>query len=301
MTRIQRLMRLHRLMKPAGDDGSDAGGSGAGAGDEAAAAAAIVAAAAAAASEAETAAAAAALAGKTTPSAEEAKLLKEVMNKKTALAAANTELARVTALLDTFTGIDVVKVRVLLAEAEAAEEKKAIAAGDFERLTKQMGERHTADKAGVQTLLDAATLQASGLQKQIENLTIGSAFTGSKFVAEDLLLPSNKARALYGSHFEFKDGEAVGYDKPAGAPERTLLVDASGAALKFDVAMRKIVEADPDGQQMLRSKVKPGSSGGGQKKTGKETVETNENLTPTERIARGMRSQKELALKNGGK
>ena len=294
MTRIQRLMKLHRIMAPAGDDGSDAGGTG---GDDAA-----VAAAAAEALAIKTAADEAALAAQgSKPSAEEAKLIKEVMNKKTALTAANTELARVNALLETYSGIDVVKVRALLAETEAAEEKKAIAAGDFERLTKQMGERHTADKAGVQTLLDAATLQASGLQKQIENLTIGSAFTGSKFVAEDLLLPSNKARALYGSHFEFKDGEAVGYDKPAGAPERTLLVDASGAALKFDVAMRKIVEADPDGQQMLRSKVKPGSSGGGQKKTGKETVESNENLTPTERIARGMRSQKELALKNGGK
>ena len=292
MTRIQRLMKLHRIMAPA--DGSDAGGTG---GDDAA-----VAAAAAEALAIKTAADEAALAAQgSKPSAEEAKLIKEVMNKKTALTAANTELARVNALLETYSGIDVVKVRALLAETEAAEEKKAIAAGDFERLTKQMGERHATDKAGVQTLLDAATSQASSLQKQIENLTIGSAFTGSKFVAEDLLLPFSKARALYGSHFEFKDGEAVGYDKPAGAPERTLLVDASGAALKFDIAMRKIVEADPDGQQLLRSKVKPGAGGGGQKKTGKETVESNENLTPTERIARGMRSQKELALKNGGK
>ncbi|UUZ75518.1 hypothetical protein LP414_27770 [Polaromonas sp. P1(28)-13] len=51
----------------------------------------------------------------------------------------------------------------------------------------------------------------------------------------------------------------VGYDKPRGAANRTALIDQHGSNVDFDVSLRKIVEADPDKDHMLKSKVKAGA------------------------------------------
>jgi hypothetical protein len=97
------------------------------------------------------------------------------------------------------------------------------------------------------------------LKGQISNLTVGSAFAQSTYIKDDLVIPPSKVKSLYGSHFEFQDGRAVAYDKPAGVAERTMLVDAKGDPLDFESAIKKIIDADPDRDQLLKSKIKPGS------------------------------------------
>ena len=298
MTRIQRLMKLHRLMAPQGGEGGEGGGGSGGGDDAAAAAAAAEAAAAQAEADRIAAEAAAAEAAKPKPSDAEAKLLKEVMDKKTALATANTELAQVKERLAAFDGIDVVAVRALLKERQDAEEAQAIAAGDFERLKKKMADSHATEKTELLGKIEAANTATQTLQQQIAELTVGGAFASSEYVKDELVMPVRKARALYGAHFEFKDGQVVGYDKPAGAPERTLFVDAAGTALSFEDAMKKIIDADPDRDTLVRSKVRPGAGSGTQKKPGKDVPARDENLTATEKIARGL---KNLAKQNGGK
>jgi hypothetical protein len=93
----------------------------------------------------------------------------------------------------------------------------------------------------------------------ITDLTIGRSFGDSPFVRDTLTLTPSKARVVYGSHFELKDGSIVAYDKPAGAAQRTVLVDSQGNNLPFDQAIEKIVKADPDHEHMVRSKVRTGS------------------------------------------
>jgi len=288
---LMRLMKLHRLYRePANDDGSVDGGTGQTPEQIAAAKAA---------KEAEDAAAAAA-AAKSKPTDAEAKLLKEVMKHKTAAEASTAELARIQGELKKFEGIDPDKVRELLArqaeeEAKRAEDerKQAEARGEYDRLVKQMGERHTAEKQTWEQQIQAERAEKQTLAKQIAEITVGTAFTGSTLVREELTLTPAKARVIYGTHFEFKEGAVVGYDKPAGASDRTLLVDAAGKPLEFDAALRALVEADPDKDQLFKSKVKPGAGSGTQSK-GSKTVEpppNNEGLSGTSKIVAGLKAR----------
>jgi len=233
----------------------------------------------------------------TKPSDAEAKLLKEVMDKKRALEAANTQLAQVNEKLKQFEGIDATAVRQLLKDKEEQERQQAEARGDYEKLKKQMADSHAAEKTTLQGTIDLATASIASLQKQIADLTVGGAFSASSFIAEDLTLPVSKARALYGSHFEFKDGAIVAYDKPASSADRAPLVDAAGTPLSFDAAFRKIVDADPDKDQLYRSKAKPGA-GSSSQRVRTPRVERDETLTGTDRIAQGL---KNLAKQTGGK
>lgn len=291
MTRIQRLMRLHRLMNKAGEHGSDAGGGnadgeggsgdgkgegegGKGAGD----------------GNADGEGSGEGV--KPKPSDAEAKLLRDVMKQKTKATELETELTRVNAALKQFEGIDPAKVRALLAEQEELETKKLEAKGEYDRLTRQMAERHAAEKNELTQRLDTATQGTVALQRQIADLTVGSAFSQSKFVQDDLTLTPNKARVIYGSHFEFKDGQVIGFDKPAGASERTMLVDASGTALSFESALQKIIEADPDKDHLIRSKMKPGAGSGTIPKGTKKVDGNGPKPTSIDRIANGL---KELA------
>ena len=290
--RIQQLMKFHKLYKPAGDEGSDTGGTGTG-GDAAATVAAQAAAEAAALAAAEAAALAAAEAAKsggTKPSDAEAKLLKDVMKQKARADEAAAELAKAKELLKGFEGIDAAKVRALAAEAEEVERKRLVAAGDFDRLTKQMGERHTAEKSTLEASIAESNLVTTSLQKQIADLTVGTSFTTSKFVTEDLTLTPNKARVIYGAHFEFKDGKVIGFDKPAGASDRTMLVNSTGDALSFDEAIAKIVDADPDKNELIRSKMKSGAGSTTVKGAKKVGIEQNSQLDGVSKIAAGLKA-----------
>ncbi|HHJ4449796.1 TPA: hypothetical protein ACQJMR_005500, partial [Raoultella ornithinolytica] len=75
-----------------------------------------------------------------------------------------------------------------------------------------------------------------------------------------VLMTPAKARVIYGSHFEIgEDGQVVGYDKPAGAKDRAVLVDGQGNPLAFESAIERILRADPEADALLRSEAKQGA------------------------------------------
>ena len=201
------------------------------------------------------------------PSDAEAKLIKEVMEKKTKLKAAETQVGELQARLAQFDGIDPEAVRALLKQQKDAEIAQLEAKGEWGRLKEQMVAQHTQEVGTVKEQLTASQAEVTRLQGVIAELTVGNAFASSQFIKEDLTLPTSKVRVFYGNHFEFKDGQVVAFDKPAGAAERTMLVDAKGEPLKFEDALKKIVDGDPDRDQILKSKMKAGA---GSKTTGKE-------------------------------
>lgn len=251
---LKRLMIKHRLMEAAGDDGSangDGGSAGAGEGGEGNDGAG--------AKGAKTGDGGSDDSSKVKPTDAEAKLLKEVMNKKTALKAAEDKLKE-------FDGIDPVKARAAIEAQRLAEQQALEAKGDWDRLKEQMASAHTGEKAALQAGLDEARVALDAAQATIAELTVGAAFSQSAFIKDEVALTPNKARAVYGSHFAFEDGNIVAFDKPAGSVNRTPLVDANGNALNFEAALRKLVELDPDRDEILRSKVK---SGAGSKTTSK--------------------------------
>jgi len=203
---------------------------------------------------AEKAAEAAARAAKTDD--EVAKLLKEVMTLKNKLKA---EVASKEELTKKFDGLDPEQMRQVLADAQKAEEEKLRAAGDFDSLKKRMAEEHQREIAKVLADKTAATSELDKLKATIAELTVGAAFAQSAFLKDETVLTPSKARRVYEDHFDIEDGQVVAYDNPRGSATRTPLVDARGLPLPFDEAMRRIVEADPDRDHLLRAKSKPGA------------------------------------------
>lgn len=256
-------MKYH---SPTDGDGNDLGGGGGG--DDAAKKAAEEAAAAAKAAEEEAARKAAE--GKTGPSDEEARLLKENMAKKEQLRKAQEEIA---ALKKSVEGLDLEEVRKLVADRKTAEEKALEAKGDYERLKQRMAEEHGKEVTSLKAQLEALQGEKSKLAGTINDLTVGTQFSQSQFISGELTLTPAKARVIYGDYFEVEDGKIVGYDKPRGSANRTALVDQYGSAIGFDAALRKIVEADPEKDHLLKSKVKSGAGSDSKKASGEPAKE----------------------------
>ena len=200
----------------------------------------------------------------------EAALLKEVMEKKEALKKAKdaakaledqkNELA---SQLAKFQGIDLDEVQTLFKEKKERELAKLEEKGEWDRLKAQMLEAHTKE---LETVRGESTTKVSELEsvlanmrREIHELTIGRSFSESSYIRDDLTLTPAKARIIYGGHFELQDGKIVAYDKPAGAENRTMFIDGDGEPLAFDKAMQKLVELDPDRDNLLRSKIRAGS------------------------------------------
>jgi hypothetical protein len=196
-------------------------------------------------------AAAAALNGKK-PDDEKAQLLREVMDKKGKLKEAEDKLKA-------FEGIDPEKYRALLAKQTEDERKAAEEKGDFERVKQMMAEAHATETQQLKDQIAALNGQLNAKDGLVGELTVGSSFSSSAFIRDNMVLSPAKTRVLYGDHFDTVDGKVVAYDKPRGAPDRTPLVDASGAALSFDAALEAIVSKDPDKKSVLRSNAKPGA------------------------------------------
>lgn len=191
---------------------------------------------------------------------EKQKLLREVMDKKAKLKDAETRTKDLEDQLKRFDGIDLDKVKTLLEAETNRERDEAEKKGEFDRVKKMMVEAHEADKKKLSEESDTLKTKLAAQTEMIDQLTIGADFAGSKFISEDLVLTPTKARALYGSHFEVKDGRTIAYDKPKGAAGRTEIVDGTGQPMSFDDAFRKIIDLDPDKETLLKSKMKPGAT-----------------------------------------
>lgn len=222
------------------------------------------------------------------PSDAEAKLIKEVMQKKEALKVATDEAAAAKARLQEFDGIDPAAVRKLLAEQKTAEEAALAAKGDFETLKTRMAEEHTKVTTTLQDQIKDVRDQLAAKDRIIDELSIGTQFSQSNFITEETTMPAAKARKLFGEHFDVVEGKVVAFDKPRGEANRTPLVDQLGNGLAFNEAMRKIVESDPDKDHLLKSKVKSGA-GSQSKADTKVQLAAPGDATSVDRIGAGLK------------
>ncbi|TSP13946.1 DUF6651 domain-containing protein [Cupriavidus campinensis] len=233
-----------------------------------------------------------AAAAKNKPTDAEAKLIKEVMQRK-------EREKQLQAQLSQFEGLDPAEIKQLLADKAAAaqakkeaEERELEQKGEWDRLRQRMADEHTQVVTGLRSELDQLKAQLTGASSTINELTIGSQFNQSGFIAEELTLTPTKARVVYGQHFDLVDGKVVGYDKPRGEANRTALVDSLGEPVGFEDALRKIVEADPDKDHLVKVKTKPGSGSGSrqQQPTNGKGNEGKGDASSFDKIAAGLKS-----------
>ena len=194
------------------------------------------------------------------PSDTEAKLLKEVMQRKAKAKELEDEMKALKDQLNAYSGINLEEVKSLIEEKKANEMKSLEEKGQWEALKNQMKEENM--KLLKEQMDKASQLQSIVTQQQelIDKLTLGSSFNSSGFILNELNLSPEKAKIIYGNHFEIENGVVVAYDKPRGSANRVQLIDADGEALGFDEAIKKIIDADPDKNILLKQKTKIGSA-----------------------------------------
>ena len=230
--------------------------------------------------------------GQKKPSDEEARLLKENMKKKSQiddLAKKLTDAQGVLKQLEELGGLDALKS--VVGQQKDAEVKALEAKGDYERLKTRMAEEHSKDVKTLKEQIDSLQSQLGKATGTISELTIGTQFGQSKFISEELTLTPGKARVIYADFFDIEDGKVVGYDKPRGSAGRTALVDQYGNAVGFDDAIRKIVEADPEKDHLMKSKIKAGADSVSRKPSGEPTKDA-PSVGSVSKIASGLKGLK---------
>lgn len=219
------------------------------------------------------------------------KLLAEVMEKKEKLRKAQSEIEALRKQLDGYGSIDPKEIQALLKREKEAQQKAAEARGDFEQAKKMMAEEHKRDIEAREKEIAELKEKLGYSAATIDNLTLGSNFANSNYIKDNLILTPTKARALYGSYFDIKDGQVIAYNKPAGAADRAPMVDGSGNPYDFDTAFQKIIEADPDRDTLVRSKTKEGAGSRTDNLSVKDGSK-NTNLYGKSRILAGLEAEK---------
>ena len=220
---------------------------------------------------------------------EEARLLKENMKRKTQIEELSKKLGDADGILkqlEDLGGLEAIKS--LVVERKDNETKALEAKGDYERLKARMAEEHSKEVKTLKQQISELNDKLGKTSSVIGDLTVGTEFSKSQFISTELTLTPTKARAIYGEFFEIEGDKVVGYDKPRGAANRTALVDQYGNAVPFDQAMRKIIDADPEKDHLLKSKVKPGAASSSSKAT--QQSQNQKPVDSVSKISAGLRA-----------
>ena len=221
----------------------------------------------------------------------EAKLLREVMERKNAQKELAAKAAELEEKLKTFEGIDIEAYRKMADEQKAAEERKLTEKGEWEALKTQLVEQHKQKEEKLKERIKALEEANTNHSQLVTKLTIGHAFDSSDYLRKSTYLTPSKARVIYGEHFDIKDGSLVAYDKPRGAANRVELVDASGNNVSFEEAIQRIIDADPEKKDILRPQITPGTGSGAKPGSSSSAPPNNDvipKLSPTEKIRMGL-------------
>jgi hypothetical protein len=231
------------------------------------------------------------------PTDEEARLLKENMKKKDEIARIKAEKEQLNTALNDLKkkveGVDLDKIREMLAKQQDDETKALEAKGEFDKVKQQMKDAHAKERADLEKKIGEYADVLRGKDSVIEELTVGSSFSSSSFIKDGTTMSPKIARTIFGAHFDVAEGKTVGYDKPRGAKDRAPLVDGDGNPLAFDQALEALVKGHEDSVILLKAKGKPGtgsgSSGSGK---GDKGDKGEPQLVGRERIAAALGSQK---------
>lgn len=159
-----------------------------------------------------------------------------------------------TAKAQLFEGLDIIAAKKALETVKAFDGKTAIGAADLER--------HRSEAAqAVEDKYKPIVEKVGVLEGQLQSVTVGNAFSNSKFIAEKIAehVPRDMVQATFGRNFEVKDGQIVA--KHNGNPIYSP-ADPSKLAT-FDEALEVMVNSYQNKAQILKGSGAGGSGSGG--------------------------------------
>ncbi|EMO9462461.1 DUF6651 domain-containing protein [Raoultella ornithinolytica] len=159
------------------------------------------------------------------------------------------------AALAKFSGItDPVKALEALEMMTKIDQKKLIDAGAVDQVKAEITQ-------SFQAKLDEAGKRNTALEGQLYDAMIGGNFSGSKFIADKIAIPSDMLQARFGQSFKVEEGKVVAYD---GSGNKIYSRSKPGEIAGFDEALEFLVENYPQKDHILKAS---GNSGGDSRTT----------------------------------
>lgn len=149
--------------------------------------------------------------------------------------------------------IDVEAARKALETVANIDAKKLIDAGKVDEVKQQI-------TAQFQTQLDEREKAINGLSGKVNGMTLDKAFSSSKFITENVAVPSDMFRKAFGDNFKVEDGKVIPYGSD-GNPIYSKT--RHGEIADFDEGIEHIVSTYPNRDAILKAKGGSGSGAGG--------------------------------------
>lgn len=162
-----------------------------------------------------------------------------------------------TTSLKAFEGLAPDKVKDAIAALETVSKldtKKLIDAGEVDRVRAEISK-------GYQTQIDEGKALNDKLVAQLNGLRLESAFSASKFVTDNVAVPTPMLRATFDQHFKYENDALVAYDANG---QKLFSKKRMGELANFDEAIEQLIGASAFKDQILRAPNHKGTNNQGQ-------------------------------------
>lgn len=168
--------------------------------------------------------------------------------------------------LKTFEGIsdpaEALKAMNTVANLDA---KKLVDSGEVDKLKSEISASYETKLTDIGKSYEAKLKEfgdrATTLEKLLYDEKIGGSFARSKFVAKELVIPSDMVQSRFGDNFKVEEGRVVAYDQ---AGNKIYSRQRPAELAEFDEALETLIDQYPYKDSILKSS---GASGGGASNT----------------------------------
>lgn len=161
-----------------------------------------------------------------------------------------------------FEGLDAEAARKALETVANLDSKSLVAAGEVEKIKAEAHKAYEEQIKAVKAQYEPVIAERDAIHAKLIDQTVGNAFSGSKFIADKLVVPAPMVKATFGAAFKVENDTLVGYD-PSG--NKIFSRERPGEVAGFDEALGLLVEASPYRDSILKGSGAHGSGapGGG--------------------------------------
>jgi len=159
--------------------------------------------------------------------------------------------------LKVFEGIEPSAARKALETVGKLDAKALIDAGEVDKVRAEAKKAFDEQLQSVEAKYKPVVAERDQLSAKLISRTIAGAFSGSKFIADKLAVPTPMVQATFSNAFKVEGDSVVGY---ASDGSKIFSRERPGEVAGFDEALSMLVEASPFRDQILKG---TGANGGG--------------------------------------
>lgn len=169
-----------------------------------------------------------------------------------------------------FDGLDATQAREAIEKLGKIDANVLIDAGKVDEVKAEMSKAYEAK-------LSEEKAKSAQYESQLKQYIVGQSFGDSKFISENLVIPTDMARSFFGAHFAVNDqNKVVALSDPNNKDSVIYSAANPGEPASFDEALAGFVNAYPNRDSIMKGS---GNQGGGTSNNHKGGVNTPKSLT----------------------